>query len=112
MSELTLLAIEQLFDRKFDEKFDEKFDKKFDEKFDQRLAIFATKEDLKGLATKDDLSWFASKDDLTSEIRPIKLQLTSIEEKIDRLSVRANEDHMANAKDISRLKKIWKSMQD
>ena len=45
----------------------------------------------------------ATKDDLFSETRPIKNQLTSIENKVDRLSVRSNEDVVATIKDVEKV---------
>ena len=67
------------------------------------LERFATKKDFEGLATKADLERFATKDDLVSETRSLKVQLVSIETKVDRLSVRMEEEHAAVVKDAERL---------
>ena len=78
MSEISLQAISKLLDNKLD----------------KRLEGLATKKDLEGLATKDDL---------VSELKPIKAQLTRMEEKLDRLSVRTHEDDVATMKDVAKL---------
>ena len=83
MPEITLKAIESLLAEK--------------------LIGVATKKDLEGLATKADLERFATKDDLVSETRSLKVQLASIEGKVDRLSRRTEEEHAAVVKDAEKL---------
>ena len=80
MSEITLQAISKLLD----------------DKLNKTLEGLATKKDIEGLATKDDL---------VSELKPIKAQLTSIEEKVDRLSLRTHQDDVATMKDVEKLTK-------
>ena len=82
MSEVTLEAIAQLFDKR-----------------------------LEGLATKNDLEGLATNDDLVSELKPIKAQLNSIEDKVDRLSARTNEDDVATMKDVEKLTKRVKALE-
>jgi polyhydroxyalkanoate synthesis regulator phasin len=49
------------------------------------------------------ITGLATKDDLVAEIRPLKAQLTSIENKVDRLAVRTSEDDVATMKDVEQL---------
>ena len=51
------------------------------------------------------LEGLASKDDLTSELAPIKRQLSSIEDKMDRLGNRTHQDDIATMKDVEQLTK-------
>ncbi len=51
------------------------------------------------------LEGMATKDDLTSELAPMKRQLTSIEEKIDTINTRTHEDDIATMKDVEKLTK-------
>jgi hypothetical protein len=58
------------------------------------------------------LSGLATKDDLVSELKPIKHQLTRIEEKVDRISTRTHEDDVATMKDVVKLTKRVKSLEE
>jgi archaellum component FlaC len=49
--------------------------------------------------------------DFKDEIAPLKTQLTSIENKVDRISVRTTEDHIATMRDVERLEKRLKAVE-
>lgn len=110
MPEITLKAIESLLAEKLIGVATRKDLEAFATKADleglatkRDLERFATRKDLEGLATKADLERFATRDDLVSETRSLKVQLASIETKVDRLSVRTEEEHAAVVRDAERL---------